>query len=374
MKRIIICCDGTWNSPGDTEDGTPIRTNVQKMFESICNTDNKGIEQIKFYTDGVGTSGSKIRRYFDGATGFGLDHNIISSYKFLVWNFVKGDEIYLFGFSRGAYTARSLAGMIRNCGIIKNNDLSLINQAYDYYRRRTELDWSPSGEKAQAFRARNSFESRIKFVGVWDTVGALGIPLSLFRPYNATKYQFHDTELSKYIDFAYHALAIDEERGSFSPTLWIQDPEAASHQDFPQVMEQRWFCGVHSNIGGGYRETGLSDIAFNWMVEKAKSAGLGFEEDFLRRYVTPNPYTGKLYNSLSFPFNIFPKTTRKIESSVQTRQSIDQSVLERYYYDENYRPPMLAEMITSIEIAGAKSYWYPKPDTNGPFPPKLIQP
>jgi len=371
MKRIIICCDGTWNSPGDIEDGLPVRTNVQKMFESICNTDDKAVEQIKYYTDGVGTSGSKLRRYFDGATGFGLDHNIISAYKFLVWNFVKGDEIYLFGFSRGAYTARSLAGMIRNCGIIKNNDLSLINQAYDYYRRRAEADWAPGGEKAKAFRERNSFESRIKFIGVWDTVGSLGIPLSLFRPYNTSKYQFHDTELSSYIDNAYHALAIDEKRGSFSPTLWMQDKQAAQKTENPQVLEQRWFCGVHSNIGGGYRETGLSDIAFSWMVNKAKAVGLGFEEDFLSRYVTPNPYTGKLYNSLSFPFNIAPKAIREIRLDDQTKQTIDQSVLERYYYDPGYRPPMLGEIIKSIEREGIKSPWYPKPDHKGPFPPKL---
>ncbi|MDQ1140689.1 DUF2235 domain-containing protein [Pedobacter agri] len=373
MKRIIICCDGTWNSPGDSEDGLPIRTNVQKMFESICNTDDKGIEQIKYYTDGVGTSGSKLRRYLDGATGFGLDHNIVSAYKFLVWNFVKGDEIYLFGFSRGAYTARSLAGMIRNCGIIKNNDLSLIDQAYNYYRRRTELDWAPSGEKAIAFRERNSFESRIKFVGVWDTVGSLGIPLSLFRPYNASKYQFHDTTLSSYIDFAYHALAIDEKRSSFTPTLWIQDKNAAADQVNPQVLEQRWFCGVHSNIGGGYRETGLSDIAFSWMVEKAKAAGLGFEADFLKRYVAPNAYTGKLYNSLIFPFNITPKALREIKLDDETRQTIDQSVLERYYYDASYRPTTLTEIIKSIETDGEKSYWYPIPASNGPFPPKLAR-
>src|SRR4051794_40399042 len=133
-KKIVICCDGTWNSPGDKSKGVIIKTNVQKLFEGVCNLDENGVLQIKYYTEGVGTSGSLLRRVLDGATGWGLDYHIIDAYKFLVWNYVAGDDIYIFGFSRGAYTARSLAGLIRNCGIIRNNDLNLISDAYNHYR------------------------------------------------------------------------------------------------------------------------------------------------------------------------------------------------------------------------------------------------
>lgn len=347
MKRIVICCDGTWNAPGDTESGEPIKTNVQKIFESVCNVDEKGVMQIKHYIEGVGTSGSKLRNILDGATGRGIDDNILSAYKFLVWNYVKGDEIYLFGFSRGAYTARSLAGLIRSCGIIRNDDLNLINEAYSHYRNRDDQEWKPSGEKATNFRKNSSTEASVKFIGVWDTVGSLGIPLSLFSLLNSKKYHFHDTTLSSYVDYAYHALAIDEKRKSFKPTLWLQSKNALN-REIPQVLEQRWFLGVHSNVGGGYPDSSLSDIPLNWIIEKALAVGLALDKKYNEAHVHPK-ISGKLYNSSVFPFNLL-KTSRRIISKMGGyHATLEPSVFQKWKSDESYRPANLKHIMTNTK-------------------------
>lgn len=343
MKRIVICCDGTWNSPGDTADGEPVKTNVQKLFESVCNLDENGIQQIKHYVEGVGTAGSKVRKIVDGATGWGLAQNIINAYSFLVWNYVKGDEIYLFGFSRGAYTARSLGGLIRNCGIIRNDDLGLINQSYLNYRRRDDKEWAPDGEKAKAFRAAYSVESSIKCIGVWDTVGSLGIPLSIFRALNSNKYKFHDTTLSSYVDFAFQALAIDEKRKSFAPTLWEQS-ENAVNRTVPQVLIQRWFSGVHSNIGGGYPDSRLSDVVLTWMVEKIKLTGLAIDPTYTKNHIHADT-SGKLYNSFVWPFSWAGEAVREISFKPSFQSSVDQTAFTRWENSQDYRPRNLRSII-----------------------------
>jgi len=209
MKRIIICSDGTWNKPGNTDNGFVVRTNVQKIFEVIAKSDGD-IIQIKHYDNGVGVIGNTIKRMVNGALGAGLDDNIINAYKFIVWNYEPGDEIYLFGFSRGAYTVRSLAGMIRKCGILKNQDLCLIKETYDFYRLKLHERKAARAMSAQ-FVAKNSYpDPEIKFLGVWDTVGALGIPHNSFRLWNQKRYKFHDLTLSSIIKYAYQAMAVDE--------------------------------------------------------------------------------------------------------------------------------------------------------------------
>ena len=155
MKRIITCSDGTWNKPSTTQKGKPIRTNVQKIFDLICKRDAQNILQIKYYDQGIGAEGNWFTRTFDGATGKGIDNNIMDAYKFIVWNYEPGDEIYLFGFSRGAYTARSLAGLIRKSGILKKNDLNLLSKAYQLYRNH---DARPDSDEAREFRISNSFD------------------------------------------------------------------------------------------------------------------------------------------------------------------------------------------------------------------------
>jgi uncharacterized protein (DUF2235 family) len=341
MKRIITCSDGTWNKPGELFDGKYLQTNVQKMFEAICKkvTPEKGEEiyQIKFYDEGVGSEGSFWSRLIGGATGKGIDDNIKDIYKFIVWNYEPGDELFLFGFSRGAYTARSLAGLIRNCGILKDNDLTLIDQAYQIYRNRGNSSLDPNGERATAFRKKNSHPlQRIKFVGVWDTVGALGIPVHFFQWLDKQKYEFHDTTLSSLIENAFQALAVDEKRKNFAPALWTLS-ENVKERTVDQIMEQVWFPGVHSNVGGGYPQSGLSDLALDWLLEKSKQCGLGFDEDYLTRNIHPDS-TDTLYDSKTGIFRLLPDFQRKVKVSPFSNESIHPSVDERMQKVNTYKP------------------------------------
>ncbi len=333
MKRIITCSDGTWNKPNSAEKGKPVRTNVQKIFDYILPRDEKGVIQIKQYDKGVGSEGNLLTRMLHGATGKGIDQNIIDIYQFIVWNYEQGtdfqDEIYLFGFSRGAYTARSLGGLIRKCGILKRSNLNLIADAYALYRDRHA---GPESEKAKKFRQENSYEvSSIKFIGVWDTVGALGIPLNAFQWINKRKYAFYDTTLSSTIEHAYHAVSVDEQRANFKPTLW-QKSTNPTHRTFQQVLEQKWFAGVHSNVGGGYVDEGLSDVALRWMIEKAAFIGLAFDPLRLQNDVRPN-VKGKLYNSRKGIFALTPVELRLI-----TDGDVHDTVHERIKEVQEYKP------------------------------------
>lgn len=222
--------------------------------------------------------------------GGGVDANIMDGYQYLIENYQELDEIYLFGFSRGAYTARSLAGMIYNCGILKREYFEKLPEAYRLYRDR-KPDTHPEEDKAMIFKKMYSHMPRIKFIGVWDTVGSLGIPLSLFSVINRKRYQFHDVKLSRIVDYAYHALAIDEQRAPFIPTLWRKSANSES-----QVLEQVWFPGVHSNVGGGYEDESLSDVPLQWMVTKAALTGLVFQKTLLSD-IKPNPQ-GHMYDSM----------------------------------------------------------------------------
>ncbi|MDQ6609749.1 MAG: DUF2235 domain-containing protein, partial [Bacteroidota bacterium] len=279
MKRIVTCSDGTWNKPDLKDKGIEVKTNVAKMYESICSKGKNDIEQVKIYDQGVGTGNTLKDKIVGGATGLGLDRHIKDMYTFFVINYNKGDEIYLFGFSRGAYTARSIAGFIRNCGILKPEYIHLVDKAYSLYRDRNNYS-TPDSDLMRSFRAAYCIENitPIHFIGVWDTVGSLGIPLPWYQLANRNKYKFHDVTLSSTIRNAYHALAIDERRALFSPTLWKKSKTVSNDPEHPQQMEQRWFAGVHSNVGGGYADSALSNITLKWLMEKAEAVGLCYND------------------------------------------------------------------------------------------------
>lgn len=166
-------------------------------------------------------------------------------------NFSDGDEVFLFGFSRGAYTVRSTAGLMGKCGLLRKPQAQRFQQAYGLYRRRDPTADSPD---VAAFRQAHFWEIDIKFIGVWDTVGALGVPFRGLRWLSRRTYEFPDTELSPRVKFGHHGIGIGERRGSFRPTLWTGAPKPG------QVVEQGWFAGVHSDVGGGYAEQGLADV------------------------------------------------------------------------------------------------------------------
>ncbi|KPC60739.1 DUF2235 domain-containing protein [Streptomyces chattanoogensis] len=273
-KRLIVCCDGTWNLADQ-----PSKTNVTKVALSVLPRSAAGVEQRVYHHRGVGTS--RWERLRGGAFGLGLSRNVLDAYRFLVHNYEPGDELYLFGFSRGAYTARSLAGLVRNSGILRRENADRVKEAWGLYRDRVE---KPSGAASTLFRRAFAHEPEIHFIGVWDTVGALGIPVPgprWFKPVVGMvnrRWAFHDTALSSHVKAAFHALAVDEQRTAFEPTLWIPQPGAA---DSGQELRQVWFAGVHSDIGGGYPETSLSDIALLWMVHHARRHGLEFDTEAL---------------------------------------------------------------------------------------------
>ena len=362
-RRLIVCADGTWNKVEKTEGGKHLSTNVAKLAAALLPIDIEGTPQLLCYLEGVGTHDGEWLR--GGMFGLGISRNIREAYEFLVDAYEPGDEIWIFGFSRGAFTARSLAGMIRNSGLLVSKHKDQIGPAMSLYRNRYD-DTAPDAPRARIFRNKYSYEPGIKFIGVWDTVGALGVPgvhLWLARLLRI-EWQFHDVELSRSVENAYHALAIHEKRSDFSPTLWKKQdwPEASK-----QALEQVWFTGVHSDIGGGYAQAGLSDIALLWMVEKARSCGLGFREDFLKdtRWVAPD-VNAMPHDSFDFPFSWLDTFRRRKgdrsykAKGLNTGEGIHPSVVAHYQRGKMSWPPSFVPELDGMVKEGI--VWSPETD------------
>ncbi|MET1028054.1 MAG: DUF2235 domain-containing protein [Dongiaceae bacterium] len=265
MRRLVICFDGTWNNA----DSDKADTNVALIARAIHATqETGGVQQSVLYLRGVGATGLEVQRIVEGATGLGIDDNIRSGYMFLAQNYLPGDEIFLFGFSRGAFTARSVVGFIASCGLLKRQRLGDLGKAWNYYRNAT--DRSPAKFMASC-KTDCHLDATVKFLGVWDTVGALGVPTNILGAIVNKQYGFHDTSPSRIVKHGCHALAIDEERDEFVPTLWTgQEPPGGK-------IEQVWFAGVHSDVGGGYVDRALADIPLAWMAQKAGEEGLAMD-------------------------------------------------------------------------------------------------
>ena len=327
MKRIAIFADGTWNSP---EQGGA--TNVLQMARAVQPEVN-GIEQVAFYDWGVGTDRKKIA---GGISGAGIDKNIMDCYRFIVHNYNDGDKLFFFGFSRGAYTVRSLAGFIRNCGLLKREHADQIPTAYRHYRSRSKV-CIPDDPKMVKFRDDYAVANitPIEFLGAWDTVGALGIPIPFWGTLGEREFLFHDTEPSKIIQHARHAVSIDENRQDFEPTLWNEKPELD--------LQQVWFAGVHSDVGGGYDEPGLSHCASQWMLDEANGFGLEFESHFVDS-LKPRP-GAKQHNERKGIYRARPEFVRTITGPLHT------SVKKRWNMDAHgYRKKSkaLKELLHSV--------------------------
>jgi uncharacterized protein (DUF2235 family) len=329
-RRLVICSDGTWNEPQKMH-----VTNVVKIARAIRPRDRDGISQIVFYDWGVGTGGWR-ERLTGGALGNGIDKNIMDAYRFLVHNYIRGDHLSFFGFSRGAYTVRSLVGLMRNCGLVRKKHADRIPEAYALYRSRRREN-HPDRQRAVAFRKSFSREVRIHFLGVWDTVGALGVPLRVLKGLNTRNYSFHDTKMTSLVRHAYQALAIDEKRKPFRPSIWTTKRGRGS-------TEQAWFAGVHSDIGGGYKESGLSDEALFWMIDRATAGGLGFNKRYLAglraqdaRDILHNSYKG-FYRGLG-------KYIRPM-GVTNSDEALHPSALARHEQRPGYRPANLVRYLT----------------------------
>ncbi|PZX11692.1 uncharacterized protein (DUF2235 family) [Palleronia aestuarii] len=377
MKRIAILCDGTWNR---FDSRTP--TNVVRLAQLLSPTDPEGVTQVPVYLNGVGagvgaTGASRLAdRVLGGALGWGLLENVVEAYRQLVFLYEPGDEIFIFGFSRGAYTARSLTGFIRSTGIIGRDDLTLIPRAVRRYRSKGGENLAPGSDESHEFRAqtmrscvatsrgeldwrrRNDAPDvpllRVAYLGVWDSVGALGVPrdVPLLGNWTARKYEFHDARLSGMVKSARHAVALDETRRAFEPTCWtnIADLNTAAGASGTCPYQELYFAGDHGSIGGGGNITALSSIALGWIVEGAQAAGLAFDASRLEALVREGDPFGPLRCSSIPPSGIADWITRirpRPRTGPTSCDAVHSSVLERFYgrpgieAAELYRPRSL---------------------------------
>lgn len=279
MKRIALCLDGTWNK----YDTSPSGTNIAKLHTLVLPWDERGIEQAAVYVAGINSEDDLRWRFLKGALGIGVGQRIASGYRELAERWRSGDEIYIFGFSRGAFEARSLASFIVLFGVPKDAASFPFEKAWSIYsappEQRTTAD-------LDEIRSLTAYPVRIKCVGVWDTVGNIGNPF-YSGGWIGRRLKFHDTRLSDAIDAGFHALSIDEYRAPFRPTLWTRSITAPL--DTAQVIEQVWFAGCHADVGGGYRETALSDISLHWMIERVHAVtGLAFDSTKLASSTRPD--------------------------------------------------------------------------------------
>lgn len=283
-KMLVICCDGTGNQYG--ENNTNVVLLYQLLEQNWGKGGNPGPQVRGVYDPGVGTGGprgrwwieKKAKQIWAQATGFGVQKNVEDAYRWLMSQYEKDDSIYLFGFSRGAFTVRSLAGMLHKVGLLKPGLENIIGYASDMYNN------GKSNVIAKEFKETFSRNCPVHFIGVWDTVDSR---------YLSAGRDFHDATLNPDVKYGYHALAIDERRGAFPPCLWGKG-------EVHQKIEQVWFPGVHSNVGGWYPDRGLSNGALHWMVQKAVKAvverkdglpplALPFDEERLEREHEANP-------------------------------------------------------------------------------------
>jgi uncharacterized protein (DUF2235 family) len=309
MRKLVVCCDGTWNTPRTETNvfrtydflrtglGRPPERPRRDGVRTCAGRARDGSEVVLFYDKGVGTNW--YERLSGGAGGIGLSENVRDAYHFLAHAVIPGSEIYVFGFSRGAYTARSLCGFVRAAGLLRQPSEAEVWRAYmAHYVARQRVAARPRGWSLDQARERvrrvagelidrlggpavddlpRHEPVRIRFIGVYDTVGALGVPLPVAADINEPIVGFHDTALGDGIEHAVHALAADERRGPYTPTLWTEDPERplAAGQSVLQV----WFPGVHSDVGGGYRDKGIGDITLEFMLGQAARRGLVVDPD-----------------------------------------------------------------------------------------------
>lgn len=321
MTRLVVLCDGTWNNPTQKEP-----THVDELAKATAGYGQPDPDQQAVYFDGVGNTedfGGPIRqaltKYGGGAFGWGLSGKILEAYAWLAERYKPGDEIFLFGFSRGAYTARSLAGLIRKAGFPDHVTPQSLDDAFDLYKRsgpenapdkdhimRARRALSPhfaTSAKEQDWRGDDTPRINIAYLGVWDTVGAMGVPGAyvggLARILNY-RHAFHDTNLSSEIGSARHAVSLDEQRRHFPPTLWAnldslarEKGETGSGIREDRPYQEMWFVGDHGAVGGsGANCREISAVALEWIAKGARLAGMTFDSAINLPSCTPDSVLG----------------------------------------------------------------------------------
>lgn len=381
MKRLIFCFDGTWNKLVPD-----LATNVVLTAASIERTDRNNISQVIHYDEGVGTGDLDAMR--GGMFGTGLIDNVREAYRFLVFNYDPGDEIYVFGFSRGAYSARTFVGFLRHVGPLHRLNVGRIDEAIDLYTKR-KAGRDGSDEAMRRFRANFSDkvcigaadddwrcankpgyiagsapELRIKFLGVWDTVGALGVPEILpFSGWLNREYDFHDPSLDTFVESARHAVALDERRELFQPVLFgdlttLNEAAGYRNEDSKAPYQERWFPGVHGSIGGGGDIRGLSDDALAWVLTGAKRAGLKLDTSVGTRIhgFRPNPLASLINES--DPEWSATQVIKEDRDGPQHLWQVSESAIRRWRTPaerlggKRYRPDSLSQVAEQLNLLG----------------------
>jgi uncharacterized protein (DUF2235 family) len=333
-KNVAFFADGTWDGPCQN-------SNVSRLYSAAAKIDG---EQLTTYDPGVGTDGNPVDSILGGAFGVGIFGKIRQGYAAIAAQYAPGDHIFIFGFSRGAYTARSLAGMIAICGLptINQNDPKCLDMAFEAYRNASQrqmlLDTLNEG-----YRMDNA---KIQLLGVWDTVGSLGIP-AIFGGIDVCQYGFLDTSLHPDVLNAVQALAIDEQRLQFQPALWTSAPAPG------QSLAQVWFAGVHCDVGGSYPADdggfALSNITLNWVANYAKNCGLQFAPGAFPSTSRLTDALATLHDSLTGLYSLTPHRRNIVDDS-----SLYESVQQRCATPaSNYAPENLH--ISGGQLAGGYS-------------------
>ncbi|WP_428925389.1 DUF2235 domain-containing protein [Marinibacterium sp. SX1] len=386
MARLAVFCDGTWNDMA-----IPEATHVCELFgatgtphDAPGNPDMRtGPGQVSVYFPGVGTEGDfatvigqTINKYGGGAFGWGLNQRIKEAYAWLARQYTPGDEIFIFGFSRGAYTARSLAGMIRKAGFPPDVTRGSVNRAFRLYkqpgrnngpdkrhiqeaRRRLSPGFATSADDLAWRRSLGDDGAalvRIAYLGIWDTVGALGIPQriagSLDKIINF-RHEFHDTELSSLIGSARHAVSVDERRAFYPPALWdnlgtLSSKVGQGADDIrpDRRYQQMWFAGDHGTIGGSGIDGELrkvSAVTLQWVLDGAVNAGLWLDPAVQVPDVAPDPTaaTDILSNT---ELDKTPARFLEWRTQLDKPYALSPSVDARIAAHANYRPLSLRKV------------------------------
>lgn len=353
VKRISLFLDGTWNN-------VAANTNVWRL-KSLCDSTP---EQLVYYSAGVGTQTGE--HLSGGMFGIGIDKEVTDAYEWLIEHYEADAQLFIFGFSRGAFTARSLAGFISKCGLLQAGSPVSIKQMFERYRKGTAIsilklantpdnDLSPEDKLIKFY----SQSIPIWFQGVWDTVGALGVPLPFIPKVSHEDFAFLETDLRINDTHAYHALAIDEHREAFAPTLWVKSTPKQGDSPAPRDLyhvEQRWFAGAHANVGGGYENDLLAEVPLCWLKSKAVAHGLQFRHDVvIDGDVNACPVRDSyaemahgVYKAITLGKEHFRTIgAEPVDTGDALRttinETIDASVFDRWRSDATYRPKNLSE-------------------------------
>src|ERR671910_1580931 len=369
-KNIVICADGTGNT---TVKGRG--TNVFKLYEAVDQNghrfDSTAVQQVAIYHDGVGTESLKWLRIFGGVFGWGLSRNVKQLYGELARVYDPDDRIFLFGFSRGAFTVRTLAGLLTSCGVLDPKRYptnygfwKAVRQAYRHYRRKYQTVFSRllrgkviiddeflRKEYSVGIEAFADPDRKlIEFIGVWDTVDAVGSPFGIADLINSTVYRFKfpNRTLSSEVAHACHALALDEPRHSFTPVLWKEQFGDEGR------LEQVWFAGSHSNVGGGYPRQGMSLVALDWMMRQAEAHGLRFLPQHRVMYRDGTDVDDKLYDpraGLGIFYRWKPRNVAELCRKSNVAPKVHRTVFQRIARNtDGYAPgsvPPDSEVVTS---------------------------